>query len=407
MKILHITTFKSGGAGTAAWSLHQAMLSHKGIESRFLSFEQMGYPKQNWFTYSGNECDLIWRLRVKLNMLIHQKDSKNNFTKEEIKKETKAEYISLPFTAFRIHEHPLVNWADVLHLHWVSPVLDYSSFFKKNRKPVAWTMHDLNPVMGMVHYEEDRRKFGLDTYESEITELKIKAYKHATCNIKWIMPSRYFAEFACGAGLSLKDITYIPYVAPLDVFKPMEKIKLRAKLIPDAKHPILLMAATHLKNKRKGADILIDALSKIKENYTLISVGAPPPKDEIIPGAYYTGFINDRTTLAEWFALADAVVIPSREDNLPNVLLEALSCGTPVIGFRVGGLIDHIHDGVTGLLAAQLDADHLAEKINAFLHAPHMFRQDTIRQYALGHFRGEKIVSAHIALYQGIAGARF
>jgi glycosyltransferase involved in cell wall biosynthesis len=100
-------------------------------------------------------------------------------------------------------------------------------------------------------------------------------------------------------------------------------------------------------------------------------------------------------------------MVPSREDNLPNVMLEALSCGTPVIGFRVGGLMDHIHDGVTGLLATPWDADHLAEKINAFLHTPQMFRQDTIRQYALGHFGGEKIVSAHIALYQGIAGARF
>lgn len=61
---------------------------------------------------------------------------------------------------------------------------------------------------------------------------------------------------------------------------------------------------------------------------------------------------------------ADLFVIPSLEDNLPNTVMEALACATPVVGFKTGGIpemVDHLQNG---FMAEQRNADQLAEGIN-------------------------------------------
>jgi len=51
-----------------------------------------------------------------------------------------------------IAHHPLVEWADVIHLHWVPDFVDYPSFFKMVKKPIVWTLHDKFPAVGLEHY---------------------------------------------------------------------------------------------------------------------------------------------------------------------------------------------------------------------------------------------------------------
>ena len=60
-------------------------------------------------------------------------------------------------------------------------------------------------------------------------------------------------------------------------------------------------------------------------------------------------------------------MIPSRADNLPNTVLEAISCGTPAVGFEVGGVPDMIRPGETGLLAEPLDPARLAAAVRTLL----------------------------------------
>ncbi|RPJ77659.1 MAG: glycosyltransferase, partial [Alphaproteobacteria bacterium] len=74
----------------------------------------------------------------------------------------------------------------------------------------------------------------------------------------------------------------------------------------------------------------------------------------------YLGRLYDDFTLALTYSSADVFVAPSLEDNLPNTVLESLSCGTPVVAFNIGGMPDMIEHQINGYLSKPEDADSLA-----------------------------------------------
>jgi glycosyltransferase involved in cell wall biosynthesis len=75
------------------------------------------------------------------------------------------------------------------------------------------------------------------------------------------------------------------------------------------------------------------------------------------------GVIDDMNKLAAIYAAADIFVMPSLEENLANVMLEAMACATPVLGFAAGGTPDVIQDGVTGFLAPVSATEQFAARL--------------------------------------------
>src|ERR1039457_6404512 len=65
------------------------------------------------------------------------------------------ELFSPPFSRCRPEEHPWVQEADVVNLHWVAGTVDWPRFFRKVRKPVVITLHDQQPYLGGLHYAQD------------------------------------------------------------------------------------------------------------------------------------------------------------------------------------------------------------------------------------------------------------
>ena len=76
---------------------------------------------------------------------------------------------------------------------------------------------------------------------------------------------------------------------------------------------------------------------------------------------------QSQAELAVWMATASVLVLPSKSEGLPRVIIEAMATGTPVIGSRVGGIPELIKDGVNGFLIAPGDEKSLAEKIRLLL----------------------------------------
>ena len=116
---------------------------------------------------------------------------------------------------------------------------------------------------------------------------------------------------------------------------------------------------------RKGFDLLLAALDHLRRqivNPHLVVFGQRAPKQPPDLGfpVHYTGHLHDDLSLQAVYSAADAFVIPSRQDNLPNTGVEAHACGTPIVAFRTGGLPDIVEHQQTGYLAEPFDTSDLA-----------------------------------------------
>jgi glycosyltransferase involved in cell wall biosynthesis len=138
-------------------------------------------------------------------------------------------------------------------------------------------------------------------------------------------------------------------------------------------------------DSRKGADLLIAALQCLLsqvagtplEKLELVVFGQSRPAVHTDLGfpIHYSGHLHDDISLRLLYAAADVFVIPSRQDNLPNTGLEAHACGTPVVAFRTGGMVDIVDDQITGALADPFDPLSLAAAIRWVLEDPQRQRQ--------------------------------
>lgn len=120
-------------------------------------------------------------------------------------------------------------------------------------------------------------------------------------------------------------------------------------------------------DKRKGYDLLFEALAKCEEKFI---VTAPGFKGVLVTGknnqinVVGQPRITNEHDMNELFNAAEITVVPSRKEALPQVATESLMSGTPVVSFQVGGLIDVVIDNVSGLKVANFDTNQLASTID-------------------------------------------
>ncbi|MDC7218880.1 MAG: glycosyltransferase, partial [Spirochaetales bacterium] len=100
--------------------------------------------------------------------------------------------------------------------------------------------------------------------------------------------------------------------------------------------------------------------------------------------------------MLEAYRVADVTVISSIEDNLPNIMLESISVGTPVVGFKVGGITETVIDGKTGFTVEINDCRKLAEYIHKAIY---LDLSKECRSYAINHFNSELQAKKYTEIY--------
>lgn len=410
MRIAQVGTNLSGGAAKAMLRINIAIQT-LGIDSVIISKNEV-LKKAS----SNNIIEKIKRKFIAINI-------KDEWELEVLNNQLKSarieglEMISLPHSHFDLTKHPDYASADIIHLHWVSELLDWPTFFHKNRKPVVWTLHDKNPFSGIEHY--DNSFLGIDKNgEPELREksnveiqlsdkwlnLKSEVLKKRKCEIYVVSPSAWLLNESLNSELfSELSHTMIPNGLDETIFINHNKAESRRFFnIPDDQL-VLLFVADNITNRRKGLDYLLKAIENLKNEAKLMvySIGDSNENNDK-GGICGLGRIEDEATMAKAYSAADVFVIPSLEDNLPNTMLESLMCGTPVIGFPVGGIAETIEDGINGYLCGEISVSALEKTINKYIENKNMFNREQIALNARKKFSGEIQARAYIDLYEQI-----
>ncbi|MGJ3522815.1 glycosyltransferase [Nitratidesulfovibrio sp. D1] len=305
----------------------------------------------------------------------------------------------------------------LVHLHWLAYGLLRIEELGRLRAPVVWTLHDTWAFTGGCHYTGDcdgfRKRCGccpqLGSTRGDDLSCKVWQRKHdayARMNLTIVAPSRWLADLARQSSLFAgRRIEVIPNGLDTDVFRPMDKAAAKAFLGIDPNHPVLLFGAQWLTDRRKGGDILAAALERLEFPCTLLTFGAGAAALDVNPNVtvYGLGSLADDISLAVVYSAADMFICPSREDNLPNTVAEAMACGTPCVAFDVNGLPEMVEHMVNGWLARPCDPVDLAAGIRWLVGhpCPDELRQNA-RQHALAEYSLDIMGSRYETLYEDL-----
>ncbi len=408
MKVLQLNhSGTDGGAARAAYRIHHA-LRDSGMDSRMLvnvaatgDWTVQG-PTSKWGKAIGR---IRSHLATPLRNLLH--------TGNPI-----------------IHSPGLVpsHWperlnasdADLVHLHWVQGEMLSIADIGRIRKPSVWTLHDMWAFCGAEHYTPDHR--WRDGYRSDNRPFHESGFdlnrytwqrkrKHWRRPLQIVCPSQWLADCVRASDLMREwPVAVVPNPIDIGRWQPIEQHLARQLLGLPQDCPLLLFGAMGGgTDPRKGIDLLLAALAQLRaetnlQTLQLVVFGqcAPQSPPQLGFPVHYTGHLHDDLSLRALYSAADAMVIPSRQDNLPNTGLEAHACGTPVVAFNTCGLSEIVADRVTGALAEPFEPASLAEAIRWVLQDPqlHQSLRHAARQRAEELWNPARVAALYSDAYQ-------
>ena len=397
--ILHLSTQQTGGAAIAALRIHQALCS-SGVSSQFLTLQgpedvDRGInvvPKiyERFWQRGLHKLDIPCTVARKW-----EKTRKREDIPDTVLSGIESEY--------HLSNHPLVKKASVIHLHWIPGMFDWVEFFSNLEKPVVWTLHDMNSFMGIFHYEGDlsRASQSARLFEKEIRNQKVKLLADRK-NMVCVTPSSWLSEKANASDvLGNCEHQVVRYAIDTHTFRPYPRDFSRDVFDLPGEKKILLVIAERLDDYRKGMDLLLDSIEfdVLDIDWEIVSVGRGTLETSVRK-VHQVGVINDARLLALLYSAADLFVIPSREDNFPNVILESLCCGTPVVGMPAGGVPEAIDTPRDGIIAREVSSDALAEALS--MASENQFDRKSIREAAVARFDEKVIAGQYQNIYKKI-----
>lgn len=413
MKVLHVNAFDAGGgAARAAMRLHEGLRRH-GVDSQFVTVKP-GSGEDGVFTPLGKRQILsAFAKRHAAQMIASLQKTPTNQL----------------IHSLGLFPSGLGRWInasdiDVVNLHWVCAEALSLGEIAQIKKPIVWTMHDMWSFMGAEHYDDlehpgrwkapytaasrpaSYRGLDIDRF---VWTRKARLWAGKTFNL--VSPSNWLANCARDSALMGNQPCVVIH-NPLDTasFGPVDRSQARRMLgLPSDKKLILFGAFGATSDLRKGYDLLIATLREFERlhggtNTEVMVFGGQ--KTGEIPGlgikSHFRGTFHDDLSLRVVYSAADVFVAPSRQDNLPNTVVEAGACGLPTAAFDIGGMSDIVADGVTGRLAPPFDTAALASGIHRLLETP--IARETVRAAAQSKFSLDATVPGYVSLYERVLG---
>jgi len=401
MRIVHISTHDLvGGAARAAFRLHQALLATGEESSMVVNWKESDLNSVHQASWPHNAQSVLGLL-AQTHWLDRNRTPLSNTG------------FSLGWPGHDLSRHPVVRRADILHLHWVSAYQSPTTIASLLAlgKPLVWSLHDQRAFTGGCHYSAGCTNYetgcaacpqlALDPFALPAANLADQMALAPGAAVTVIGLSRWMAECARRSALFHDArIELIPNAVDTALFQPKDKAQAKSELGWPADALCLLFGADQGNERRKGFDELMAALKlcaadadfarRVRaKQICCFYFGHPSPALSTAPVPVQSlGHIGTESGMARVYAAADLFLLPSLEDNLPNTILESMSCGTPVAAFRTGGVPDLVIEGSMGRLARTGEVQEFSRIILALAADPNQLSDmgRSCRRHAEDHF---------------------
>lgn len=414
MKILLVAKHsRTGGAALAASRLME-VLQDRQVDVKMLVQEGEDAEKGIYSTTHGRIKRWINLFRFIAERLV--------FLRQERSRNIRFLF-SLANTGESIIRNKYVQEADIIHLHWINAgFLSLKSLRQilLLGKPVVWTFHDMWPFTGGCHYALDCREYTRECghcpylkkprkndLSHRIWKKKEQLFRQGRFRI--ITPSKWLGECVGSSSLLGQHRTdTIHNPVKHEVFSPAPKEEAGRQLGLDPSKRYILFGAATMKNVLKGFTYFQEAIGELNaaaETTGDVEILLFGKTRGDIAGLFpfqtrNIAYVQSTRTLVALYSIAELFVIPSLQDNLPNTIIESMLCGTPVVGFRTGGIPELIDHKVNGYLAEYKSATDLARGMKWVLSSASYDKlsADT-RALAMKNFSVDRSVEMHLELY--------
>ena len=291
---------------------------------------------------------------------------------------------------------PLVEGADVVHTHDRRAGLFGRLAGRARRARVVHTLHGMP--------EEIAARIGRPDAPDPpgVSRRRIAWLEHGYLRLESaltrlghvVAPSHAMSDFMVSHGFPRRLVHVIPYGMELSENGPRED------------HDGLVAGVAANLEYWKGIDVLLEAARLMHNPLRIEIYGVGSKQAELERQAtgldvHFNGFVQDP------MARIDVLVQPSRADNLPLAILEAMAAGLPVIGTRAGGIPELVVEGETGLLVAPERPDELASALDSLAANPEGRAEMGSRGRARvqEHFSADAIARRTVDLYEELCGS--
>lgn len=321
-----------------------------------------------------------------------------------------------------------INWInnsdfDIVNLHWIGNNMISIKDISKINKPIVWTMHDSWPCCGAEHYQnvlEDDKRYQEGYYKNNKPtttkgiDLCRKVWKQkrkylSDMEITFIAPSKWQNNVLKSSALFSKNKCFVvPNIVPKKYFHSINKNQIKTMLgIPTDKKIIGFGAAENLDdpNGRKGGFYLKEALNSLdnKDKYFLIIFGPSSNKfsEQIKFSSFVSGYIDNPSILNLLYNCCDVIICPSIIENLPNICVESICCGVPVVAFDVGGTSDIVVHKETGWLATPYNTEEIVKGIKWCIQESDYLSKNCIKK-SEKDFNEDTIIRNYLKIYSSV-----
>lgn len=417
MRIVHISTSDGGGAGRAALRLHQGLLR------------------------LGHVSTMLVRDRATTNAGVRELVRRRSLI-ARIRRVIAVRRIAWPLARYgfdrSMHElfsndRSIDGWGvptaipptDVVNLHWISGFVDYRSFFSSSvaRRPLVWTLHDMNPFTGGCHYDYGCGRFQdacgrcpqLGSEDARDLSASVLCRKQRALSelspdrVVFVADSEWLAAKARRSSLLRPfPIVSIHYGLDTDLFAPGDQAAARSALGIDPHARVILCVAFDVAIRRKGFAAVLEAVQRIRDlsDLVLIVVGSGEVGELSVP-SMVLGHVDSDARLVDAYRAADVFLMPSLEEAFGQTALEAASCGTPTVAFEVGGIPEIVRHFDTGLTVPRGDTAAMADAVRRLLTQDSLrhelavrCRAAAVQEFAL-EVQARRYESLYVSLLEG------